>query len=108
MRISKKPSRTLEFVIASASEAMHRATRVDCFIASLLAMTSLSQAQIRYVAAPEPVQKMHLRLLKKIAPEVARLEAAIADLVKATPHLTELAEIIETVPGLGAITSASG
>jgi transposase len=69
---------------------------------------SLSQVQIRYLAAPEPVQKMHARLLKKIALEVAKLEAAIADLVKATPHLTELAEIIETVPGLGAVTSASG
>jgi transposase len=57
-------------------------------------------------AAPEPVQKMHARLLKKIALEVAKLEAAIADLVKATPHLAELAEIIESVPGLGEITSA--
>jgi transposase len=57
-------------------------------------------------ATPEPVQKMHARLLKNIACEVAKLEAAIAALVKATPHFAERAEIIESVPGLGEITSA--
>jgi transposase len=57
-------------------------------------------------ATPDVVQKMQARLLKKIAGEVAKLEAAIAVLVKATPHLTELTEIIESVPGLGKITSA--
>ena len=57
-------------------------------------------------AVVEPVQKMHARLLKKIAFEVAELETAIAALVKATAHFAELAEIIESVPGLGQITSA--
>jgi transposase len=57
-------------------------------------------------ATPEAVQKMHTRLLKKIALEVAGLEAAITALIKATPHFAELAEIIESVPGLGKITSA--
>ena len=52
------------------------------------------------------MQKMQARLLKKIALEVAKLEAAIAALIKATPHFAELAEIIESVPGLGKITSA--
>jgi transposase len=52
------------------------------------------------------VQKMHLRLLKKIAIEVARLEAAISALIKDTRHFAELAEIIESVPGLATITSA--
>ena len=52
------------------------------------------------------VQKMHARLLKRIALEVAGLEAAIAALIRGTPHFAELAEIIESVPGLGAITSA--
>jgi transposase len=52
------------------------------------------------------VQKMHERLLKKIALEIARLETAIAALVKATPHFAELAEIIESVPGLAGTTSA--
>jgi transposase len=32
-----------------------------------------------------PVQKMHDRLLKKIALEIARLEAAIAALIKTLP-----------------------
>ena len=49
---------------------------------------------------------MQARLLKKIALEIAELEVAIAALVKATPHFAELAEIIESVPGLGKITSA--
>ena len=53
-----------------------------------------------------PVQKMHERLFKKIALEIASLEAAIAALIKATPHFAELAEIIESVPGLAGTTSA--
>jgi transposase len=57
-------------------------------------------------AGPEPVQKMHARLLKTIAVEVARLEAAIAAMIKANPHFAELAEIIESVPGLAGTTSA--
>jgi transposase len=57
-------------------------------------------------AAPEVVQNMQARLLKKIAIEVAKLETAITATIKATPHLAELAEIIESVPGLGKITSA--
>jgi transposase len=55
---------------------------------------------------PEPVQKMHARLLKKIALEVARLEVVIAAMIKATARFAELAELIESVPGLGRITSA--
>ncbi len=57
-------------------------------------------------AAPDVVQNMQARMLKKLALEVAKLEAAITTLIKATPHLAELAEIIESVPGLGKITSA--
>jgi transposase len=57
-------------------------------------------------SAPEVVQKMQARLLKTIALEVAKLEAAITAMIKATPHFAELAEIIESVPGLGKITSA--
>ncbi len=55
----------------------------------------------------EEVQKMHARLLKKIAGEVIRLEAAITTLIKTTKDFVELAEIIESVPGLGEITAAS-
>jgi len=57
-------------------------------------------------AVPIPVRKMHERLLKAIALEVAKLETAIAAMIKATPDLAELAAIIESVPGLGKITSA--
>jgi transposase len=55
---------------------------------------------------PDVVQKIHARLLQKIAPEVARLDAAIAAMIKATAHFAELAEIIESVPGLGEGTAA--
>ena len=57
-------------------------------------------------STPEVVQKMRGRLVKKIAGEVAKLEAAITALVKATAHFAELAEIIESVPGLAKTTSA--
>ncbi|MBR1126639.1 IS110 family transposase [Bradyrhizobium lablabi] len=57
-------------------------------------------------STPEVVQKMQERLLKKISVEVAKLEVAIAAQVKATPHFVELAEIIESVPGLGKVTAA--
>ena len=58
-------------------------------------------------SVPDVVQKMQARLLKKIAIELATLEAAIAAMVKATPRFAELAEIIESVPGLAEITSGS-
>jgi transposase len=57
-------------------------------------------------STPEVVQKMQARLLRNIAREVAKLEAEIAAMIKATPHLAELAEIIESVPGLGKVSSA--
>ena len=57
-------------------------------------------------STPEVVQKMQARLLKNIALEVDRLEAAIAAMIKATPHFAELADIIESVPGLAKGTSA--
>ena len=46
-------------------------------------------------------RKCRRALLKTIALEVAKLEAAITAKLKATPHFAELAEIIESVPGLG-------
>ena len=57
-------------------------------------------------SVPEVVQKVQARLLKKIAAELATLEAAITALIKTTPHFAERAEIIESVPGLGGTTSA--
>lgn len=52
------------------------------------------------------VQRMQARLLKKMAAEIAALEAAIEAKVRTTPHFAELAEIIESVPGLAGTTSA--
>jgi transposase len=72
---------------------------------ALLELRTKLQNQAEH-AAPEPVQKMQARLLKKVAFELAKLEAAIAALVKLTPHFAERAAIIESVPGLGEITSA--
>jgi len=53
---------------------------------------------------PEPVQKSHAQLLKAIAVELAKLEAAIAAMIKATPHFAERAAIIESVPGIAGTT----
>ncbi|MBR0775146.1 IS110 family transposase [Bradyrhizobium diazoefficiens] len=58
-------------------------------------------------AAPMPVQKMHARLLKKVVSELVKLEAAIAAVIKATPHFAETAQIIESVPGLAGTTVAN-
>jgi transposase len=58
-------------------------------------------------AAPEAVQKAHARILKSLATEIARLEAAISAKVKATPDFAERAEIIESVPGFAETTSAN-
>ena len=58
-------------------------------------------------AVPAPVRKAHQRLLKVIAVEIDRLEAAIAAVMKASAHFAEIAAIIESVPGLSKITSAS-
>jgi transposase len=57
-------------------------------------------------AASKIVQTVQTRMLKQIAIELERLQAEIASLIKATPRLAELAEIIESVPGLGSGTSA--
>ena len=72
---------------------------------SLLDMQTSLQNRSEH-STPNVVQKMQARLLKEIASEVAKLEAAITAQVKATPHFVELAEIIESVPGLGKATSA--
>jgi transposase len=57
-------------------------------------------------SSPDVVQKMQARLLRKIALEIAKLEAAAAAMIKATPRFAELAEIIESVPGLAGTSSA--
>jgi transposase len=57
-------------------------------------------------SVPGAVQRMQARLLKKMAAEIAALEAGIEAKVRTTPHFAELAEIIESVPGLAGTTSA--
>jgi transposase len=56
---------------------------------------------------PVAVQKMHARMLKQVASEILKLEAAIAAMIEATPRFAALAEIIESVPGLGRVTAAN-
>ena len=58
-------------------------------------------------APPGPVQKAHARVLKSLATEITRLEAAISTKIKATPEFADRAEIIESVPGLAETTSAT-
>jgi transposase len=58
-------------------------------------------------AAPGPVQKAHARVLKSLAAEIAKLEAAISAKVKATPDFAERAKIIESIPGFAETTSAN-
>jgi transposase len=58
-------------------------------------------------AVPAAVQRMHARISKSIAVELVKIEAAISALIQATPHFAELAEIIESVPGLARTTSAA-
>ena len=58
-------------------------------------------------AASGPVQKAHARVLKALTIEIEKLEVAILAKIKATPHLAERAEIIESVPGFAETTSAN-
>jgi transposase len=57
--------------------------------------------------APGLVQKVHARLLKSLASEIAKLEVAISAKIKSTPDFAERAEIIESVPGLAETSSAN-
>jgi transposase len=56
---------------------------------------------------PVTVQRSHARISKALAVELVKIEAEITALIQATPHFAELAEIIESVPGLGPVTSAA-
>ena len=58
-------------------------------------------------AAPGLVQKAHARVLKSLASEIAKLEAAICAKVRSTPDFAERAEIIESVPGFAETSSAN-
>ena len=58
-------------------------------------------------AARGLVQKAHARVLKSLASEIARLEAAICAKIKSMPDFAERAEIIQSVPGFAATSSAN-
>ena len=56
---------------------------------------------------PVEVQRLHTRIAKTISTELVKLEAEISALIDSTPHFAELAEIIESVPGIGRTTCAT-
>ena len=58
-------------------------------------------------AAAGLVQKAHAHILKSLASEITKLEAAICAKIKSTPDFSERAEIIESVPGLAETSSAN-
>ena len=76
------------------------------------ARLSLIDTRMRLVSQSEHaaaglVQKAHAHILKSLASEIAKLEAAISVKIKSTPDFAERAEIIESVPGLAETSSAN-
>ncbi|WP_139031450.1 IS110 family transposase [Bradyrhizobium sp. ORS 375] len=72
---------------------------------NLMDLKTRLQNQNEHVV-PGLAQKAHSQVLKTLAAQIAKLEAAISAKVKATPEFAERAEIIESVPGLSCTTSA--
>ncbi|UFZ07911.1 IS110 family transposase [Bradyrhizobium ontarionense] len=72
---------------------------------NLMDLKTRLQNQNEHVV-PGLAQKAHSQVLKTLAAQIAKLEAAISAKVKATPEFAKRAEIIETVPGLAGTTSA--
>src|SRR5450432_2983872 len=56
---------------------------------------------------PPAVERAHARVSKTINVEVGKLEAEISALIQATARFSELAEIIESAPGIARTTSAA-
>jgi len=56
---------------------------------------------------PPAVRQAHAAMLKTLAAQLLKLEAAIAAKLKATPRFAALAEIIESVPGLATQAAAA-
>lgn len=73
---------------------------------ALLELKTRLQSQDAH-AAPGQVRKAHARILKSLAAEIEKLEAAIAAKIKAKADFAECAEIIESVPGFAETTSAN-
>ncbi|GLH82540.1 IS110 family transposase [Bradyrhizobium sp. SSBR45G] len=72
---------------------------------NLMELKTRLQSQKEHVVSGL-AQKAHANVLKTLATQIAKLEAAISAKVKATPEFAERAEIIESVPGLAGTTSA--
>lgn len=58
-------------------------------------------------AEPAAVRRIQARISKTIAVELIRIEAAIEAMIQAMPRFAELAEITESVSGIGRTTSAA-
>jgi len=98
-------------IFSEAPNQRHDAAREE-LQALVKARLSLIDSRMRLVSqsehvAPGLVQKAHGRILKSLASEIARLEAAISIKIKSTPDFAERAEIIESVPGFAKTSSAN-
>ena len=76
------------------------------------ARLSLIDLRMRLISQSEHavrglVQKAHAHILKSLASEIAKLEAAICAKIKSMPDFAERAEIIESVPGFAETSSAN-
>jgi transposase len=96
---------------SEAPSQTHDAAREE-LLALVKARLGLIDFRMRLVsqsehAAPGSVQKAHARILKSLASEITKLEAAIRAKIKSTPDFAERAEIIESVPGFAETSSAN-
>jgi len=71
------------------------------------ARLSLIDVRMRLVSQSEHAAPGLVHIMKSLASEIAKLEAAICAKVKSTPDFAERAEIIESVPGLAGTSSAN-
>jgi transposase len=73
---------------------------------SLVEMRTQLQNQGEH-ALPKAVERENARILKAMHLAKVKIDAEISALIQAIPHFAELAEIIESVPGLARITAAT-
>jgi transposase len=55
---------------------------------------------------PRPMQQAQLAVIKSLDGQIGKLEVAMANMIKSRQDFTDRAEIIDSVPGLGAIAVA--
>lgn len=96
---------------SEAPSQIHDAAREE-LQALVKARLGLIDSRMRLVsrsehAAPGLVQKGQARILKSLAREIAKLEAAISAKIKSMPEFADRAEIIESVPGLAGTSCAN-